>query len=174
MATSATLEASPKPKASRRSGISANLRDRKQRGDERIDEDAHRPEHGHEQPDRDRRHGTDDIAEDNAVERDGDVPFELAAAGELDETLRDVARRGDEAAIADADHQQNLPDNDEPDRRDQIKQTLARLGGHLDLHGSLSSRRVGQNPTILRSCFLVAARARDFGLQDLPDVELEA
>src|SRR5499427_1502859 len=111
-----------------------DLRDRKQRGDERIDKDAHRPEHGHEQPDCDRGHGADDIAENDAVERDANVPFELAAAGELDEALRDVARRRDEATIADADHQQNLPDDDEPDRRDQIKQPLARLGGHLDLH----------------------------------------
>src|SRR5262245_60734599 len=112
-----------------------DLRDRKQRGDERIDEDAHRPEHGHEQPNRDGGDGADDVAEDNAVERDGDVPFEFAAAGELDETLRDVARRGDEPAIADPEHQQDLPDDDERERRDQIKQALARLGGHLDLHG---------------------------------------
>src|SRR5258708_39700080 len=73
-----------------------DLRDRKQRGDERIDEDAHRSEHGHEQPDRDRGDGAEDIAEDNAVERDGNVPFELAVAGELDEALRGVARRREE------------------------------------------------------------------------------
>src|SRR5271166_2369391 len=103
---------------------------RKQRGDERIEEDAHRLEHRHQQANRDRRHGTDDVAYEHAVERHGDVPFEFAGSKQPDESLRDIARCRDEPAIADAQHQQYLPDRDEPDRREQVKQSLERLAAH--------------------------------------------
>src|SRR5262249_58533405 len=109
-----------------------------------MEEEAPGLDQGNEHPAWDRGHGADDIAEENGVERDGNVPFELAAAGDLDEALRDVAGRRDEPPITDSGHQQDLPDDDEPERRDQIKQALARLGGHLDVHESLFRYRVGE------------------------------
>src|SRR5205823_5531577 len=80
-----------------------------------------------------------DVAEKDAIERHAHVPFELAGPRERDETPRDIARRRDEAAVADAGHQQDLPDHEESDRRDQIQQPLARLAGHLHIHEWLPS-----------------------------------
>ena len=63
----------------------------------------------------------------------------LAADRELPEPHRDVARRRDEAPVADAGHQQQLPEQQQPDRRDQVEQPLARLGGQ-SAHRSISAR----------------------------------
>src|SRR5262249_60150082 len=90
---------------------------------------------------RPRRHRADDVAEKDAIERYADVPFKLAGPCERDETPRDIARRRHKPAIADAGHQQDLPDHEESNRRDQIEQSLARLAGHLSFHEWLPSVR---------------------------------
>src|SRR6202000_85377 len=67
------------------------------------------------------------------------VDRELAAQRELPEPHRDVARRRNEAAVAKAQADENLPDQQKPDRRDQIKRALVPLVGR-SAHRSISAR----------------------------------
>ena len=79
IATSAILEASPKPNASSKQRHQRDLRDREQRRDQRIDENANRPEHRHQKADRDAGNAAEEEAGEHAIERHAGVLRELAA-----------------------------------------------------------------------------------------------
>src|SRR5829696_6928560 len=66
---------------------------------------------------------------------------QLTVLNQYPEPHCDIARRRDEPAVAEAGHQQQLPQEQKPDRRDQIKHAVARLRGQC-CHRLSSSARV--------------------------------
>ncbi len=101
------------------------LRDREGRGDQRIDQRAHRPRDAHADADDHRRDAAEQEPERDPLQADRHMLDQFAGAGELDEHADDRGRRREEPHVDEPEAGGELPGQQQSERRADAHQPLA-------------------------------------------------